>query len=368
MPHDLIIVGAGLAGLALARAMTSRGKDVLVLEARPRIGGRVLSHRTAAGCYDLGPAWIWPTLQPRIARMLEATGLDVYAQAEEGGFIYQDAQGNVQRLANGFPQVPPSSRLRGGIEALVAAIGAQCRPDGIRLQTQVRGIGLNREGVDVTAQGPEGPITLRAKRVALALPPRLLGGIELSPKLPAALSNRLDQVPTWMAGHAKALAIYHRPRWRDDSLSGSSISRCGPLAELHDASLPAASEAALFGFFGWNALQREFHRANLKEQVVAQLRLLFGPAAGAPREVVIQDWAFEPWTSTAADGVAGGAHPDYRPVPLPEPWKHRLLLSGSEAAPEFAGYLEGALASAEVAATWACSDGAGLGHRADSAK
>ncbi len=368
MPYDLIIVGAGLAGLALARTMASRGNNVVVLEARPRIGGRVLSYRTAAGCYDLGPAWIWPTLQPRIARLVEAAGLDVYAQVEAGGFIYQNTQGNVQRLASGFPQEPPSMRVRGGIEALVAALGGQCKSDSIRLQTHVRRIGVDEEGVDVSAEGPEGPITLRARRVVLALPPRLLGKIDLLPSLPAAFWEQLNQVPTWMAGHAKALAIYDSPHWRGASLSGSAISQCGPLAEIHDASLPAASEAALFGFFGWDAGRREIYRATLEDQVVAQLRRLFGPAAKAPREILIQDWAIEPLTSTAADGLAGGTHPDYRPIPLPEPWNNRVLLSGSESAPEFAGYLEGALASAEVAAAWGSSDGARLDQCAESTR
>ena len=353
MPHDLIIVGAGLAGLALARAMTSLGADVVVLEGRPRIGGRVLGHRTASGCYDLGPAWIWPAAQPRIARVVEAMGLDVYAQAEAGGFIYQDAQGSVQRLARGFPQEPPSMRVHGGIAALIAALEGQCRPGAIRLQSLVRRIGLYQDGVEVNAEGPEGRITLRARRAALALPPRLLGGIVLSPTLPAALLNRLHEVPTWMAGHAKALAIYDRPHWREASLSGSAISQCGPLAQIHDASLPTASEAAIFGFFGWDAHQREIHRTTLEDRVVAQLQRLFGSVAVGPREVLIQDWASEPLTSTAADGLAGGAHPVYHPIPLPAPWNDRLRLSGSEAAPEFAGYLEGALASAESATAWA---------------
>ena len=259
-------------------------------------------------------------------------------------------------------------RVRGGIDALIAALGVQSNPDTIHLQTQVRRIGLHDEGVDVSADGPEGPITLRARRVALAVPPRLLGGIDLSPPLPAALWKRLSDVPTWMAGHAKALAIYDRPHWREASLSGSAISQCGPLGEIHDASLSAASEAALFGFFGWDAGHREIHRATLQDQVVVQLRRLFGSAAGAPRDVIIQDWATEPLTSTAADGLTIGAHPDYRPIPLPEPWNKRLALCGSEAAPEFGGYLEGALASAEVAAAWGSRDGADLNQWADSTK
>ncbi len=357
MPPDLIIVGAGLSGLALVSEMTSRGADVVLLEARARIGGRVLSHRTAAGYYDLGPAWIWPALQPRLARLVDA-GLQVYPQAEAGGMIYQDAHGRVQRLAAGFPQEPPSMRVRGGIEALVNVFARQCRPDAIRLGLCVRRIVLEGECVAVSADGPTGAVTLHASRVALALPPRLVAGIELSPPLPGPIARLLGAVPTWMAGHAKALVIYDRPYWRDASLSGSAISQRGPLAEIHDASLPGAGEGALFGFFGWDAGRREGRRATLRDDVVAQLRQLFGDAAGAPREVLIQDWATETATATAADGAGGGGHPDYRAVTLPEPWRRRLALSGSESAPEFAGYLEGALAGAAAAVSWACADSA----------
>lgn len=55
--------------------------------------------------------------------------------------------------------------------------------------------------------------------------------------------------PTWMAGHAKVVAIYERPFWRDSGLSGFVSSRVGPLQEIHDAS-PEAGSGALFGFLG----------------------------------------------------------------------------------------------------------------------
>ncbi len=40
---EIAIIGAGLSGLALATALRSEGRDVTVLEARDRPGGRVLS-------------------------------------------------------------------------------------------------------------------------------------------------------------------------------------------------------------------------------------------------------------------------------------------------------------------------------------
>ena len=48
MRYDVVVIGAGAAGLAAARALSARGKRVLVLEARSRIGGRVFSVQQAS--------------------------------------------------------------------------------------------------------------------------------------------------------------------------------------------------------------------------------------------------------------------------------------------------------------------------------
>ena len=49
MSHDVIVIGAGLAGLRCATDLVAAGLDVLVLEARDRVGGRVCSHRFTNG-------------------------------------------------------------------------------------------------------------------------------------------------------------------------------------------------------------------------------------------------------------------------------------------------------------------------------
>lgn len=57
--NKVIVVGAGIAGLAAAQRLLAEGRDVVVLEARDRIGGRVWTDRFASGgCVDLGASWI----------------------------------------------------------------------------------------------------------------------------------------------------------------------------------------------------------------------------------------------------------------------------------------------------------------------
>lgn len=55
----VIVIGAGMAGLAAARKLRDAGKDVLVLEARDRLGGRILTSRKWSDAkVDLGATWI----------------------------------------------------------------------------------------------------------------------------------------------------------------------------------------------------------------------------------------------------------------------------------------------------------------------
>lgn len=340
--HDLIIVGGGLAGLALAERMARDGADIVLLEARDRLGGRVLAHQTAAGRYDLGPAWIWPGMQPRLRALVAQAGLTVYPQDEAGGLVFEDASGTIQRFARGFGQEPPSLRIVGGISALIDHLAGRLAADRVRLETPVTGLQLQHDHVRVITESG----ALAARRVALAMPPRLAAALVFAPPLPPETDAALRQVPTWMAGQAKALVIYRAGFWREAGLSGAAMSQIGPLGEIHDASLPGAGEAALFGFFAWPPALRAARQATLADAVRSQLGRLFGPAALAPDAIVIRDWADDRWTSTALDQVALREHPSYQPMDLPPGWGDRVWLAGSESAADFGGYLEGALAAA----------------------
>ena len=81
---DVVVVGAGLAGLAAASRLVDAGAEVVVLEARERVGGRTLTLPAADGTpIDHGGQWIGPT-QDRIAALAARFGVTTYASYEHG--------------------------------------------------------------------------------------------------------------------------------------------------------------------------------------------------------------------------------------------------------------------------------------------
>ena len=124
----------------------------------------------------------------------------------------------------------------------------------------------------------------------------------------------------------------------------------GPLVEIHDASIPGGL-AALFGFVGLSAEQRNVAGRAWEEAALAQLARLFGDAAASPVSVHVKDWAQSRFTATARDWPSLAEHPRYGALPDAGPiWRDRLVWAGTETAADHGGYLEGALEAAERAA------------------
>lgn len=86
--HDVIVVGAGLAGLRCAVDLTAAGLDVVVFEARQRVGGRVFSHRFADG------QWC-----ERGAEFIDADHSEVLALAADLGLAVTEREGELNPAA-----------------------------------------------------------------------------------------------------------------------------------------------------------------------------------------------------------------------------------------------------------------------------
>jgi monoamine oxidase len=82
---DVIVVGAGIAGVHAARRLQAAGRSVRVLEAAARVGGRLHTHRLSDGtCFDLGGQWIaGPDAMPRIHALIRECGLTLFDQTTE---------------------------------------------------------------------------------------------------------------------------------------------------------------------------------------------------------------------------------------------------------------------------------------------
>lgn len=334
---DVVIVGGGLAGLALAEGLDAAGVDWHLVEARPRLGGRIDVLRHGDTAFDLGPSWLWPG-QPRMAAMAERLGLEVFAQHADGAILWEDEQGGVHR-DRGMGSMAGSLRIVGGMAAMVEGVAARLPVGRLHLNAPV--VEVRPDGV-MLADGRR----IEAGRIVLAVPPRVAAEMTFLPALEPRQMADLRDVPTWMAGQAKIVAVFARSFWRDAGLSGDAMSRRGPMVEIHDASGPTGTPGALFGFVGVPATQRVGQGAAIREAAVEQFARLFGRVP--PVAVELRDWADAPQTATPADREPMFAHPDYgMPPRLAHLWGGNLLLGSTEVAPDHGGFLEGALAQAD---------------------
>lgn len=94
----VVVVGAGLSGLAAARRLTDRGADVVVLEARDRVGGRTEGHVLDDGTpLELGGQWIGPT-QNRMYELVAELGLEHFRTWNDEGELLLDLGGKQSRM------------------------------------------------------------------------------------------------------------------------------------------------------------------------------------------------------------------------------------------------------------------------------
>jgi monoamine oxidase len=350
---DIAIIGAGLSGLSLADRLFEDKRNIAVFEARNRCGGRILSRSitpasTASSfMVDLGPAWLWPDHQPRIAALVKRLGLELFRQWDIGHGLYQANVGTAPTMYIDAQIHETSRRIRGGCHQLIAGL-AQRIPDSI-LHPQHRLLHLADRDTYIELRFAIGDshVTYQSKQVVLAVPPRLLAdNIIFEPALAPELMQAMRDTPIWMAGHAKAMLVYPDAFWRRQGFSGNAFMPYpgAVLAEIYDACSEQSEPAALSGFFGLPAFTRKHCRNNLEALTVQQMTRLFGAEAANPLHVVIQDWSMEAFTATGQDRTPPAEHPRYgHPWLQLDHWRDKLYFCGTETAQTSGGYLEGAL-------------------------
>jgi monoamine oxidase len=448
---DVVVVGAGFAGLTAAHEVLKAGRSVLVLEARDRVGGRVLNHPIGDGeITEAGATFIGPTMD-RLQKLADTVGVGTFYTHNDGQNVYvaggsrstysdtgplgtappdplivADTAGVVAQLDQMSTELPidaPWTAPKAGeydgqtldawlranssgqerfmklaaaatrpifgaepteISLLftlfyIAASGNEQNPgtfernfntrDGAQERRFVGGsqlIAINlarrlgghvglRTPVRQIRQGPGGVSVLsdrwsvKAKRAIVAVPPALAGRIDYVPDLPAdrdALTQRLPQ-GTLM----KVAAVYDRPFWREQGLTGTALHLEGPVNALYDGSPPDGSPGVLFGFIGANE-QRAFAPKPPADRRAAVLEVFtdcFGGEAANARDYIETNWPSDAWARGGPVGIAGpGVYTALGPA-LRRP-EGRIHWAGTETSTYWNGYMDGAVRSGERAA------------------
>ena len=356
--YDVVIIGAGLAGLTAAVVCRDEGLNVCVLEAQSRIGGRVhslyrdtndnsdsLINNTHVA--DLGPTWVWAAYQPVVQRWLQTLDIALMPQFDHGtGMLDRDQTQSAEPWP--LPAQDGITRIHGGPQAIVNALSTRLASGTIRTNCPVTAIHADYDHLTITADACQ----VSARHVIVATPlPIAAQRISFSPALPDHLTEQLQATTTWMAQQAKVVIQYEHAFWRAEGLSGRIASQVGPLVEAHDHSAENGSPAALFGFMGVPYSLREQHRNELPAAITAQLIRVFGESTPAPAHIHIEDWANNPWICTRDEKVSAGQHP----AVLPEIIRRacldgRLHFAVSETSNISPGLIEGALHAGESAA------------------
>ncbi|XQW84540.1 flavin monoamine oxidase family protein [Thalassotalea piscium] len=356
MHKNIAIIGGGLSGLYAAYQLEQQGiTDYILLEARAQLGGRIMgftgNSQAATDSFDLGPTWFWPEFQPQLDAIIKTLNLEAFAQYEQGNTLVERSHSQPPTTMRGYTNSPTSMRLKGGMGTLINALHAKLSNKQIVTGALVKSITNQQGNIEVSfSTSNKENNQVNVEHVMLALPPRLaVSQITFTPALPSDLVTQWQNTATWMAPHAKYIAVYDKPFWREQELSGSARSSVGPMVEIHDAS-NLDGQAALFGFIGVPATDRKrISHEDLITHCRAQLVRLFGAQAATPKIDIIKDWAQDPLTATSLDTHAASTH-----TPAPHitakngPWHQKLVGVGSEWSVQFPGYIAGAVDAANI--------------------
>ncbi|MEM9928892.1 MAG: NAD(P)/FAD-dependent oxidoreductase [Bacteroidota bacterium] len=343
--QEVIIIGAGLTGLSLAYYLQQRQQAFILLEARNRLGGRILTTRSEQDApLELGATWLGKK-HTELVNLLAELKLDTFPQVTGGRAIYEAISTSPPQVVQLPHNDEPSYRIAGGSDQIIQALAAQVPADKIVLDCEVKALDFSADEVKITTS--QGDFV--AQRIVSTLPPYLLlRHLRFTPALPDSFTQIAAQTHTWMGESIKVGLRYAAPFWRENGAPGGTIfSNVGPVSEMYDHTSVTDDHFALKGFL--NGAYYALSRAERRDMVLQQLRKYYGDVVDDYEVYEEGVWRQEPYTFTPyANHVLPHQHNGH-PVFRNTFYDGKFIVAGSETASLYPGYMDGAVRSAQRA-------------------
>lgn len=336
--REVIILGAGLAGLSLAYQLKKLGFDALILEARDRVGGRIQTINHEGTTLELGATW-FADKHTHLLSLLNELGLEKIEQDYGKYAVYEHPDGQSQ-LYELPPQTEASYRIKGGTSQLIESLKSELGSGQILLQHEVNTLRYSNDRIDITTNKG----TFSAQKVINTLPPNLFHKlIKCTPNLPSEIRSLHETTHTWMGESIKVGFFSPSPFWNEREI-GTIYSQRGPITEMYDHS--NQSRYALKGFIHEQYIQ--LPREEREKAARMQLSSFFGKDLIDECSYVEETWRNQQFTYAAYDNDVfphqNNGHEQLR-QPL---FDGKLYMAGSETAIAFPGYLDGAVESSQI--------------------
>ena len=340
---DIVIIGGGLTGLTLAYLLRNSTSKINIIEARNRLGGRILtSYQNNEAPIEMGATWL-NTSHTYLNLLLEELNIGIFEQELGDKAIYEPSSLTPHQLVSLPNNSDYSYRIKGGSSALIKKLAESISENTIFFNEVVTSINEDSDAVTIKSNKN----TFSSKIVISTLPPYLLqSSIKITPNLLSDIQEVMESTHTWMGESIKVGLRFKDPFWKADNSSGTIFSNVGPIPEFYDHSNYENNSYALKGFL--NNSYFELSKTERLNLILNQLRKYYGVVVDSYINYEEKVWRKEKYT-----------HLEYNKHILPHqnnghhlfknPYlNNKFYIAGSETAIDFSGYMEGAIRSAHV--------------------